>query len=104
MLRGAVHEKDLHSIARSLARIDAPETEEEIALASALAIDRAGVNAMIQRFIGARRHGSSALEIARAELDREEPVPPWMPEDARELLRARRKRGLEVCRGMIEEA
>ncbi len=102
-LQGVVDEATLGRTLRSLRRLDAPVTAEEIALASALRIDDTGVHGLARKMARAKREGGSPAEVARAILDEEPSVPDWMSEEAAEWLSRREKQEKELCKQLLTE-
>lgn len=89
-LSGIVSDKELFRVENSISRLEAPQTISEIALASAMLIDRAGVRGAVQQLASARREGLTIDEAVQKLLE-DEPAPSWMPENALELWNQRRK-------------
>ena len=97
-----VTEGDLWYTAASIARLHAPVTEAERAVAAAVLIDSAGVRGLTELFARARREGSSLMDVLRAALS-DVSVPEWLPPRAEEWLHARREARREMCRRLLEE-
>ena len=97
-----VTETELRRTAASIARLDAPVTEAERAVAAAVLIDNAGVRGLTELFTRARREGSSLMDVLRAALS-DVAVPDWLPERAEEWLHARREARRVVCRRLLDE-
>lgn len=95
-------EADLRRTAASIARLEAPVTEGERAVAAAVLIDNAGVRGLTEQFTRARREGSSVMDVLRAALS-DTVVPEWLPERAETWLYARREARREVCRRLLDE-
>jgi len=93
---------DLRRTAASIRRLDAPVTDAERAIASAVLIDGAGVRGLTEQFGRARREGNSLMDVLRASLS-DVAVPEWFPQHAEEWLHARREARREVCRTLLEE-
>src|SRR4051812_38124621 len=73
-LATGVGEAQLHRVAASIRRLDAPRSDAERAVAAAAIIDAAGVRGLAERLTRARREGLTIDDVARAEL-REVAVP-----------------------------
>jgi len=101
--RPEVQEMDLRRVAQALARLEAPESEAEIALASALLIESCGLRALVERFSRARREGLTVRGVAEEILGAAPPARPWLTEAARTLIRQRFEKQQAFCREMIEE-
>lgn len=97
-----VSEAELRRTAASIARLDAPVTEAERAVAAAVMIDNAGVRGLTEQFTRARREGSTLMDVLRAALS-DVAVPEWLPPRAAEWLHARREARRLVCRRLLEE-
>lgn len=97
-----VTEEELRRTAASIARLDAPVTDAERAVAAAVMIDHGGVRGLIEQFTRARREGSSVMDVLRAALS-DVAVPEWLPPGAREWLHERREARREVCRRLLDE-
>ena len=95
-------EGELRRTAASIARLDAPQSEEERAVAAAILIDRGGVRGLAQRFATARREGHSVIDVVR-EAVADAWVPEWVPEGAREWLRRRHESRREFCAAILAE-
>jgi hypothetical protein len=76
-LATSVSEAELHQIAASIGRLDAPESEAERAVAAAILIDGAGMRGFAERLGRARREGSSIDDVAREAL-MEMSTPKWL--------------------------
>ena len=99
---GGLTEIDLRRTAASIARLQAPVSDAERAVAAAVLIDTAGVRGLTEHFTRARREGSSLMDILRAALS-DVAVPEWLPPRAEEWLHARREARREACRRLLEE-
>ena len=97
-----VTEGELRRTAASIARLDAPVSEAERAVAAAVLIDNAGVRGLTELFTRARREGSSLMDVLRAALS-DVSLPEWLPARAEEWLHARREARRVVCRRLLEE-
>lgn len=95
-------ETDLREVARSIRRLEHPETAEERVVAAAVLIDESGVRGLVERFAHARREGNSMMDVVRAAVS-DVDVPEWLPPDARARLQQRREARREVCRMLLEE-
>jgi len=95
-------EGELRRTAMSIARLDAPVTEAERAVAAAMLIDNAGVRGLAELLTRSRREGSSLMDVLRAALS-DVAVPEWLPAGAEEWLHARREARREMCRRLLEE-
>ena len=95
-------EAELRRAASSIARLDAPQSEEERALAAAILIDRGGVRGLAQRFATARREGHSVLDVVR-EAVADAWVPEWVPERARDWMARRHESRRRFCAAILEE-
>jgi hypothetical protein len=87
----------------SLRRLDAPETALERLVASAVAIEAAGVRGFMNRAANAYRSGRTAEEVAIEEIDSPSETPEWMSQDAAIMLSARRARARAAARALLEE-
>jgi hypothetical protein len=97
---GDVTENELRRAAMSIRRLDAPETEAERAIASAILIDGAGVRGLAERLSRSRREGQTIVDV----ISKEPPVAPeWMNDTAREMLERRIAARAEFCRAIREE-
>lgn len=103
-LGSVLEEKELRSVRDSLSRPDLPRSASEISLASARLIDGAGVRGLAFRLAGSRREGSTPDEVIRAIASETVPIPDWMPEEARVLLRERLTARDAVCRRILSES
>lgn len=99
---GGLTETELRRTAASIARLHAPVSDAERAVAAAMLIDNAGVRGLTEHFTRARREGSSLMDILRAALS-DVAVPEWLPPRAEEWLHARREARRETCRRLLEE-
>jgi hypothetical protein len=97
-----VTEAELRRTAASIARLHAPVSEAERAVAAAVLIDEAGVRGLTEHFTRARREGSSLMDVLRAALS-DMAVPEWLPEQAEEWLHQRREARRDTCRRLLEE-
>lgn len=97
-----VSEAELRRTAASIARLDAPVTDAERAVAAAVLIDNAGVRGLTEQFTRARREGSTLMDVIRAALS-DVAMPEWLPPRAAEWLHARREARRLVCRRLLEE-
>lgn len=95
-------DQELRQTAASIRRLDAPVTESERAVASAMLVDAAGVRGLTELFGRARREGNSLMDVLRASLS-DTAVPEWLSPQAEEWLFARREARREVCRKLLEE-
>lgn len=102
VLAVGVEEGLLRRTAASIRRLDEPVTEAERAVAAAVLIDEAGVRGLTERFLRARREGSSIMDVVRAAMA-DVWVPEWLPPRAVEWLHARREARRETCRRLLEE-
>lgn len=97
-----VSEADLRRTVMSIARLEAPVTESERAVAAAVRIDGAGVRGLTEHFTRARREGNSLMDILRNAMADVE-VPDWLPPRAEQWLHQRRDARREWCRRLLEE-
>lgn len=95
-------EGELRRTAASIARIEAPISGAERAVAAAVLIDGAGVRGLADRFSRARREGSSVLDVVR-EAVAQAWIPEWMPQSGHAWLSARHEARREFCRRILEE-
>jgi hypothetical protein len=95
-------EGELRRTAASIARLQAPVSEAERAVAAAVMIDEAGVRGLTEHFTRARREGSSLMDVLRSALS-DVAVPEWLPPRAEEWLHQRRESRREMCRRLLEE-
>ena len=95
-------EAELRRTAASIARLGAPVTEAERAVAAAVLIDEAGVRGLTEHFTRARREGMSLMDVLRAALS-DAAVPEWLPAQAEEWLHQRREARRLTCRRLLEE-
>lgn len=102
-LNTGISESELRKTAASIRRLDAPLTDEERAVASAILIDSAGARGLAEKFARARREGHTIADAAR-EAIAETHVPEWMNDDARELLQRRRADRDAFARQILEES
>ena len=101
-LATGIAEGELHRVAASIRRLDAPRSDAECAVAAAAIIDAAGVRGLAERLTRARREGLTIEDVARREM-REVEVPEWFSPDARVMLLERVEARREVCRRILEE-
>ena len=99
---GGLTEEELRQTAASIQRLEAPQSDAERAVASAILIDNAGVRGLAERLSRARREGQSVGDVVRRALADSE-RPEWFPEAAGALLEERRERRREFCRAILEE-
>jgi len=99
-LATGISEADLRRTAASIARLDAPETEAERAVAAAILIDASGPRGLAERFAHSRREGKSVIDVANLAMS-ENDVPAWMSEEARAMLAERRRKRDEVCEAVL---
>lgn len=97
-----VTEGELRRTATSIARLHAPVSDAERAVAAAVLIDEAGVRGLTEHFTRARREGMSLMDVLRNALS-DVSVPDWLPERAEEWLHQRREARRAVCRRLLEE-
>jgi hypothetical protein len=97
-----VTEGELRRTAASIARLHAPVSEAERAVAAAVLVDEAGVRGLTEHFTRARREGMSLMDVLRNALS-DVSVPEWLPEGAEEWLHERREARRAVCRRLLEE-
>lgn len=97
-----VSEGELRRTAASIARLHAPVSDAERAVAAAVMIDEAGVRGLTEHFTRARREGMSLMDVLRNALS-DVSVPDWLPEQAEEWLHQRREARRAVCRRLLEE-
>ena len=95
-------EVELRRTAGSIARLHAPMTDAERAVAAAVLIDSAGVRGLTEHFTRARREGNSLMDVLRAALA-DVAAPDWLPPRAEEWLHVRREARREACRRLLEE-
>lgn len=95
-------EAELRQTAASIARLDAPTSDAERAVAAALLIDSAGVRGLAERLARSRREGQSVADVVRAALADDE-RPEWLSAEAAALLEERRVNCREFCRAILEE-
>lgn len=94
-----VTEAELRATAASLKRLDNPITEAERALASALAIDLAGIYGLARELARARREGRTIEEVAKETVK----PPDWMNGEARRLFEERAAKRTEMCHELLRE-
>ncbi len=102
-LNTGISEAELRKTAASIRRLEAPLTDEERAVASAILIDSSGPRGLAEKFARARREGHTVADVAREALA-DTHVPEWMSDDARELLQHRRTERDAFARAILEEA
>lgn len=95
-------EAELRQTAASIARLDAPASDAERAVAAALLIDNAGPRGLAERLARSRREGQSVADVVRAALADDE-RPEWLSPEALAWLEERRGRRRELCRAILEE-
>ena len=95
-------EGELRRTAASIARLQAPVSDAERAVAAAVMIDEAGVRGLTEHFTRARREGMSLMDVLRNALS-DVSVPDWLSEQAEEWLHQRREARRTVCRRLLEE-
>jgi hypothetical protein len=98
-----VSEEELRQTSASIQRLDAPLSEAERAVASAILVDQAGVRGFAERLARSRREGQSVADIVRAVLADVE-KPEWLSPAAASMLEARRDRRRHFCRAILEES
>lgn len=101
--RAEVNEMDLRRVSQSLARLEAPQSEAEIALSTAMLIESCGARALVERFTRARREGLTARGVAEEILSASAPDRIWLVEEARTLIRQQFEKQQLFCRELIEE-
>jgi len=94
---------DLRRVSQSLARLETPKSEAEIALATAMLIESCGGRALVERFTRARREGLTTRGVAEEILAASVPDRPWLVDEARALVRQRFEKQKQFCRELIEE-
>jgi hypothetical protein len=99
LLTGAM----IDQLTESLRRLDAPETDMEKLVASAVAIEAAGVRGFLNRAANAYRTGRTVEEVAIEEIESPGEAPRWMSQDAATMLSARRARARAAARALLEE-
>lgn len=99
----AVDEMDLRRVSQSLARLEEPTSEAEIALATAMLIESCSARALVERFTRARREGLTARGVADEILGSSAPDRPWLVEEARTLIRQQFEKQQNFCREFIVE-
>ena len=97
-----ISEADLRRTAAAIGRLEAPSSEIERAVATALLVDRAGVRGLAIRFGTARREGLSILDVVR-EAVADAWIPEWVPPAARPLLEKRFEARKRFCQALLEE-
>jgi len=97
---GGVNENELRRTAASIRRLDAPESEAERAIASAILIDGAGVRGLAERLSRSRREGQSIIDVITADPPT---APEWMNDVAREWLARRTAVRAEFSRAILDE-
>lgn len=102
-LNTGISESDLRKTAASIRRLDAPLTDEERAVASAVLIDAAGPRGLAEKFARVRREGHTIADAAREALA-DTHVPEWMSAEAQELLQQRRAERDTFARAILAEA
>jgi hypothetical protein len=102
-LNTGISEAELRKTAASIRRLEAPLTDEERAVASAILIDSAGARGLAEKFARVRREGHTIADAAREALA-DTHVPEWMSDDARELLLRRRTARDTFARAILDEA
>jgi len=95
-------EEMLRETAASIARLEAPASEAERAVAAAILVDDAGARGLAERLARSRREGQSVADVVRAALADVE-SPQWLGDDARSMLDQRRERRREFCRAILDE-
>jgi hypothetical protein len=95
-------ERELSRAAASIARLHAPVSDEERAVAAAVLLDNAGVRGLTDLFTRARREGNSLMDVLRASLA-DVSVPEWLPPQAETWLHERREARRVFCRRLLEE-
>ena len=101
-LKGIATDQELFRVENSISRLEVPQTALEIALASALLIDRAGVRGAVQQLASARREGLT-IDEAVQKLAEDEPSPTWMSPKALEWLNGRKKSRIDFIRSFQTE-
>jgi hypothetical protein len=96
-------DEELRQTAASIARLDAPVSGAERAVAAALLIDNAGARGLAERLARSRREGQSVADVVRAALADDE-RPEWLSAEALAWLEERRGRRRELCRAILEES
>lgn len=100
---GNLSDNDIRSLIDSINRIEAPESDAERALATALMIESAGARGLAIRLAKARREGLATGDVARAELA-ESSLPRFPLEDrAVAWLELRQARRLRIAREILDE-
>ena len=102
-LATGISEAELRKTVASIARLEAPQTEAERAVAAAIVIDASGPRGLAERFARARREGKSVVDIAKAAMQ-ESDVSDWMSAEARAMVEERRRKRNEVCEAVIADA
>ena len=101
LLNAAITEDELRATLDSLGRLDAPQSDNERAVAAAMMIDAAGVRGFAERLTHARREGISIADLAREELPE---VPEWVPAPARVMIEERRTERARFCEAILSES
>ncbi|HEV8433295.1 MAG TPA: hypothetical protein VGR95_07775 [Thermoanaerobaculia bacterium] len=102
-LNTGISEAELRKTAASIRRLDAPLTDEERAVASAILIDGAGPRGLAEKLARGRREGRTVADTAREALA-DTHVPDWMSEEAREMLLRRRASRDTFAQAILDES
>jgi len=97
-------EAHLRQVLASLKRLDAPQTAEERALASALFVDQAGARGLVSRFLHARREATSPTEVAKAVISSAASLPDWILPTARTWVLSRWETRRQFCEQLLRES
>jgi hypothetical protein len=100
---GLLTEGMIDRLAESLRRLDRPETDLEKLVASAVAIEAAGVRGFLNRAANAYRSGRTVEEVAIEEVGSLGEAPGWMSQDAATMLAARKTRARAAAQALLEE-
>ncbi|MFN2441441.1 MAG: hypothetical protein ABR517_02035 [Thermoanaerobaculia bacterium] len=100
---GLLAETMVEQLAKSLNRLEAPETNLERVVASAVAIEAAGVRGFFNRAANARRSGRTVEGVAVSEIESPGATPAWMSPEAATMLTARRGRARAAASALLEE-
>lgn len=93
----------IDQLTESVRRLEAPETDLEKLVASAIAIEAAGIRGFLNRAANAYRNDRTVEEVAIEEIESPGAIPGWMSPDAATMLSARRARARAAARALLEE-
>jgi hypothetical protein len=95
-------EHELRRTAQSIRRLDDPRSDAERVVAAARLVDAAGVRGLAERLGRARREGATLADVVTTG-EAATGIPPWFPETAMAMLRAREANRIAFCRTLREE-